>query len=625
MGLSSALNSALSGLRVSQAQIDLVSQNVANADTPGYNRRRGVVQQSVAGERTTGVRLVGVERQLDQLAQRQLRVETSAAAYTNAIARSMKQVDAFLGGPGEPGSFDSVFNDFTGALQQLASTPGDGTSRAIVIDKAQLLASTLNGLTDDVQDLRGGAEAAIAGAVPRINELLGQLKEFNLRVSRSNFGVDNTGLLDERDRVIQELSQFIDFRAVENAFGAVTLYSVGGVQLVGDDAVTFEFDQRSGIDATDSYSTDPAQSDVGTLMVRLPGGGTVNAFANRLFRSGEIAALVELRDRILPQVQDQLDQVAAALAASLSDRNPTTAVTVGPNAGFDINLDDPAAPGTLALKAGNTITVDVQTAAGPRRYAFIAADAATPNPLPPNATSDPNDTEVRLDLAGGIAGIQAQVQATLGAASFTVSVVGANGLRILNNGAGNRVAAAKAGVTNTALQGSGAEFPLFSDPQSPSGAYTGAIGAEAQRVGFAGRIILNPAVATNPDLLVKYAAGTPQGDTTRPTLLLDRLTRETGNFGLQVGTNGGITAFRGTVADMTRRLVENQTSNAAAYERLDAGQQVALRNVEARNAEASGVSVDEEMADLVQLQNAYAANARIISAVRDLLDTLLRI
>ena len=81
MGLMMALNAAVSGLRTTQDSIDLVSQNVANANTAGYTRRTSQPIQQVAGERTVGVRSGEIERVLDVLVQKQLRLETAGSAY----------------------------------------------------------------------------------------------------------------------------------------------------------------------------------------------------------------------------------------------------------------------------------------------------------------------------------------------------------------------------------------------------------------------------------------------------------------------------------------------------------------------------------------------------------------
>jgi flagellar hook-associated protein 1 FlgK len=79
------------------------------------------------------------------------------------------------------------------------------------------------------------------------------------------------------------------------------------------------------------------------------------------------------------------------------------------------------------------------------------------------------------------------------------------------------------------------------------------------------------------------------------------------------------------VSDFSRRVIETQANDAEAASRLDEGQRIALASVESRFAQTSGVNIDEEMSQLVQLQTAYGANARVMTAVRDMLDMLMRI
>src|SRR5829696_2836034 len=143
MSLLSALNAATSGLRVTQAGIGVVSQNVANADTAGYTRRRLAPIQQLAGERTSGVRAGDIERVIDLVAQRQLRLETSGAAYTALNARFAGDIDRLFGEPGGSGSLDSAVNGFTGALQTLLADPGSFAARSGVLDAAGLLASRI--------------------------------------------------------------------------------------------------------------------------------------------------------------------------------------------------------------------------------------------------------------------------------------------------------------------------------------------------------------------------------------------------------------------------------------------------------------------------------------------------
>ncbi len=144
--------------------MDVVSSNIANANSAGYTRRRSDIVQLVTGDRTSGAIVSGVQRQLDVLMQRQLRIENAGAAYTDVRAGYARQIDAMFGVPGQPGSLDSAVNAFTSALQALTANPGDLTARNVVLTQAQGIASTLNGLAADIQSLREEAEARIARA-----------------------------------------------------------------------------------------------------------------------------------------------------------------------------------------------------------------------------------------------------------------------------------------------------------------------------------------------------------------------------------------------------------------------------------------------------------------------------
>jgi flagellar hook-associated protein 1 FlgK len=117
---------------------------------------------------------------------------------------------------------------------------------------------------------------------------------------------------------------------------------------------------------------------------------------------------------------------------------------------------------------------------------------------------------------------------------------------------------------------------------------------------------------------------TPQGDTKRPLFLTEALTYSNQVFSAATEINGPGALYVSTLADFARRVVERHGANAEAAERLNEGQSIALAAVESRFAEHSGVNVDQEMAQLVQLQTAYGANARVMTAIRDMLDLLMR-
>jgi flagellar hook-associated protein 1 FlgK len=348
MSLLSALNAATSGLRVTQAGIGVVSGNVANADTAGYTRRRLAPVQLLAGERTSGVRVGEIERVIDLVAQRQLRLETAAAAYTSLGARFASELDRLFGQPGGNGSLDSAMNGFTEALQALQSDPASFTARNAVLNAATALTTRIGSIAGGIQSLRTDAENRIASAVTRANELLTGIAAINAKVVSSGTQTPAPALLDERDRLVDELSKLTDLQVVDGQGGSVSLITSSGLMLFdGSSAVKLNFDGRAMLDAKAQYSTDPSQRGVGTITATTIQGSSVDAVANGFFRSGEIAAALALRDTVLPQAQRQLDELAAGLSRAVSDRQ-----VVGAAAGGGLEID------LAGLKAGNAVTVD---------------------------------------------------------------------------------------------------------------------------------------------------------------------------------------------------------------------------------------------------------------------------
>ncbi len=624
MGISSTLGTALSGLRATQAGIDVVSQNIANADSIGYTKRRLDPVQQVVGDRTVGVRAGAAQRLLDRLLQRQLRLETAGASYTDVKARTLNGLDQAFGEPGGVGALDTAFNNLTQALQSLSADPSSFSTRSSTLRAAADLASRISGLSDDVQVLRTDAEASIGSAVTRANDLLGAIATVNARIVGRPADSQSAALNDERDRLVGDLSRLVDVRVSDTGNGGVSITTTGGLQLFdGSTPVRLSFDGHTRLGPDSLYSSDGTTRTVGTIKAIDANGGTVDVIAGKFIRSGEIAAYIELRDKTLVEAQTQLDELAANLAAALADRPIAgTAATAGAATGFDIDLS--------GLQSGNVVTLDyVGTPAGTtRRVSFVRVEDPSQLPLPNAATADATDTVFGISFAGGIGAVAAQVQAALGG-GFAVTNPAGNTLRILDDGAANTtdVTGLKASVTATGLTDGTAELPLFVDSGRANAPFTGSLDGGPQVRGFAQRIIVNPAVAADISRLVVFntSPATPAGDATRPSLILDRLTNAQRTFSSATGIGGASSPYTGSVGDFTRRIVETQGAAAENAANLDEGQKVVLASIEGRFAETSGVNIDEELANLVQLQTAYAANARVMTAAKELLDLLLRI
>jgi flagellar hook-associated protein 1 len=218
----------------------------------------------------------------------------------------------------------------------------------------------------------------------------------------------------------------------------------------------------------------------------------------------------------------------------------------------------------------------------------------------------------------------ASMQAGLAAKGITTISVDApsSGVVRFLSGGTTEVKGLSAQITVMDAGSSHAQLPLFVDAGSGK-PYTGSFDKGSQLTGFAQRIAVNPALAASPAGLVTHPGHTAQGDPERPQFLLDALTKTKLTFSQAAGVSGNA-PVSSSVVDFAQQVVETQGANAESASRLDEGQSVALAAIESRFADKSGVNIDQEMAQLVTLQMSYGANARVMTAVRDMMDMLMR-
>src|ERR1700743_1295279 len=140
MGLSSALATAMSGLRANQAALSIVSGNVANAQTPGYVVQSPNQVEVATGTSGTSVNVTGVSRQLDLYVQSQLRTETSGSGYADQMSNILSQLQSVYGTPGGSGTLETTYSNFTTALQALSTSQGSQSEQTAALGAAQALA-----------------------------------------------------------------------------------------------------------------------------------------------------------------------------------------------------------------------------------------------------------------------------------------------------------------------------------------------------------------------------------------------------------------------------------------------------------------------------------------------------
>jgi flagellar hook-associated protein 1 len=620
MSLSQALNTSLSGLRVTQAALSLVAANVANAQTPGYVRKALVQQSAASGDNGGGVRIATINREIDLYLQRQLRIEAAGGAYASERAGFYRRLQGLYGEPGSASALETVYNAFTSAVQALVTSPESPSVRSSVLSSARVLAQHLNGMSADVQSLRADAESGIADAVATANNAIQKIATLNAQlVSGVSGNAAEASLKDQRDLYIDQLATLMDIRVVVGDHDQLHVFTNSGVQLVGANAAHLVFNSQGTMTAETLWNDDQSKNSVGTLTVVSPSGASVDLLATKAIRSGAIAAYIEMRDVILVQAQNQLDTIAAMMASALSDETIAgDPVASGAQAGFEIDA--------AGLLAGNRISLTFfdRMTNKEHRVTIVRVDDPAALPLSGGTTVDPNDQVIGIDFSGGMASAVSQLN-VLFSGRLEFSNPAGTTLRVLDDGVPNRTDVNAFSVTRTAtaLAGGGVAFALFTDGATP---YSGAVTAIGpQSLGFAGRIAVNPALLADPSRLVSFAAGQQAGDPARPHYIYERLTDAAYSFPSETGIGSEAVPFKGSLPAFLRQMLSMQGEAAASAAGLADGQTVVVNALAQRLDEQSGVNVDQEMANLIALQTAYAANARIMSAIQDMLDVLLRI
>jgi flagellar hook-associated protein 1 FlgK len=618
MGLTQALATSASGLRVVQAGMSLVSSNVANAQTPGYVRKTLVTQSTAAGQGTIGVQAIGVQRELSQYVQAQYRTENAGGAYADTTAQFLDRVQQLFGQPGGDGSLEATYNNFTTALQTLQTSPESFSAQSGAVSAGQALAQQLNGIGDNVQELRGEAESGIADAVQQANDAMQHIASINRQLAASTSEDTSTAALeDQRDQYVDQLSQLMDIRAVPTGTNQVTVFTNSGVQLVGAQAAQLSFQAQGTMTANTQWSADPSKDQVGTVTLVSANGDSIDLLANKSIRSGQIAALVQLRDQTLVQAQSQIDAIANGLAQAASDQTTAgTAVAVGAQNGFNLDL--------TGLQACNTVNLTYTDVATGQQHAvtFVRVDDPGALPLSNSVTADPNDRVVGISFAGGMASVATQAAAALGPGFAASNPSGAT-LQVLDDGGATvTLDNASTTITATSLTSGNVQLPLFTDGGTP---YTGAITSTgSQSVGFANRISINAALLSDPSKMVTYSTSppTPVGDSTRAAFLLQQLTATSLTFAGNTGIGSIAAPFQSTLPAFVQQVIGQQAQASANATGLQQGQQVVVSALAQRMGDTSAVNMDQEMTNLLQLQSAYAANARVMTTIRDMLQML---
>ena len=341
MNFGGLLNIARTGLTVSQAQIAVTSQNVTNAQTPGYSRQRlraeaatpQVLPQGVFG---TGVQAAGAERMRNALLDWSHRRDADGAAYTDERRNALQSVEDILGEPSPTGlasSFEQLWNSWS----DLSTSPNSAAARSVVRQRGVQVAAQLNQYGNQVVEAQTVMRTRLLETVDRVNALASQVADINARiVAAESSGNESPDMRDARDLKVDELASLI---------GATTI-------------------------RLQAPLNDPTK-----LAIALGGLSSAGGPTETMYQiGGGISGMLESYNDVFPEALAQLDGVAAALVQSTNslhrtgfigtaaagdffDASRTTARTIRVDSAIEANVNLIAASGLSGQSGDNSVAL----------------------------------------------------------------------------------------------------------------------------------------------------------------------------------------------------------------------------------------------------------------------------
>jgi flagellar hook-associated protein 1 len=355
LALNGILSSALSALQTNTAALRVVSNNVANINTQGYDRRVVNEQASVVGGQLSGVSVGDVQRVADQFLNQEALSANSASSQYSAQSDIFDQLNGMLGQPGDGSALTSQLSNVFSALASASLSPTSSASQQGAMTSFQNLASSISTLSSSISGLQTQTDQQVSSSIGTVNSLIQQIYTLNQQATTAQTsGDDASGVLDQRDQAVQSLSQYMDVKTSTNANGQMTVMTGDGVSLVGDTYAQLSY---AGGNASGSFGQ------IQLSNVDPQTGQTIGASTalDPHLNGGSLLGLIQMRDGTLGGLQQELGSFAQQTALAFNAQHNANSSVPPPTtmAGRDTGLTS-----TDALNFTGKTTVAISDSSG---------------------------------------------------------------------------------------------------------------------------------------------------------------------------------------------------------------------------------------------------------------------
>jgi flagellar hook-associated protein 1 FlgK len=582
VSLDVALRIATSSLMTTQVQISVASANIANADTQGYTVKTANQVASVSAGVGTGTTITSITSSVDKLLLKSLMQATSALGSADTSNNYLNQLQALYGtSSGTDSTGTSLANTIASletAISSLSGTSSSAALQANVVSALDDVAAQLRDTSSGIQQLRGDTDKQIASSVSDVNDQLKTIASLNTQIKQAAALGQPTGdLEDQRNTALQDVASQMDVSYFMSSTGDMQVYTTSGQALVDSSAHPLSYATATSVTAGTTY--DPSSTG-GFSGIMLNGVDVTSQI-----KSGNIGALISLRDTVLPAAQDQLDQLANQLADGLNAVN---------NQGT--SLPPPSTlTGTTAVTASTPLS-----ATGTVRIAVTdqSGKLASYRDLDLSSYATVGDL---VSAINGVSGLSASIDSSGHVAiSSTGSGTGVSINEMTSSvGSSGQGLSDWLGLNDLVTATSASDFAVRSDILSNSGLLAVAT------------LDSSSAPATGSQVL-------SAGSTTVVNNLYAALTGST-----SFSAVGGLGASTGSFADYAASIISNVATKASAASSDYTAKETTQSTFTSAMSSQSGVNLDEETARISTLQAQYSAASQLIQAINQMFTSLM--
>jgi flagellar hook-associated protein 1 len=305
-GLFQGLEIGKRALLTHQLTMTTLGNNIANVSTPGYSRQRTIVTSAQPIELASynvgnGVVAARIVQSRDLFLTSQYRNENKSLGQWAYREKALGQVETFFAEPND-GAMGDVLNKFWTSWQDLSNDPESSAARSAVVAQAGKLVDAFHTIDRQLSDLQASANQDVLGRINEINQTAKQVANLNRQIVSEELGGQKANdLRDQRDLLLDQLSNMVDVTTAERPNGSVSVY-ISGLAIV-DNADTF------------GLGTKIVQTEDNNVRNEIIWQGTNTAIK---ITGGELKGLLDVRDKDVPKYQKQLDQLAAGIVTQVN-------------------------------------------------------------------------------------------------------------------------------------------------------------------------------------------------------------------------------------------------------------------------------------------------------------------